>query len=143
MSRPAGRAACTGRPGGRSAVAKLLTVFATECRGAPDCQVSQVVEGPVPFYALCEHHALPFYGRAYVGYIAHEHIIGISKLTRLVRLFAKRFTVQERIGQLIADALEAMLQPTCEPVLLAPGGGWRMAGPGHGQQEGAILDCRH
>ena len=43
--------------------------------------------------------------------IAHEHIIGISKLTRLVRLFAKRFTVQERIGQQIADTLNAMLEP--------------------------------
>jgi GTP cyclohydrolase I len=60
---------------------------------------------------LCEHHALPFHGHAYVGYIAHENIIGISKLTRLVRLFAKRFTVQERIGQQVADALDSMLHP--------------------------------
>jgi GTP cyclohydrolase IA len=90
---------------------KLLTVFETECRGGPDCRLSQVIEGPIHFYALCEHHALPFYGRAYVGYIAHEHIIGISKLTRLVRLFARRFTVQERVGQQIADALDEMLAP--------------------------------
>jgi GTP cyclohydrolase IA len=90
---------------------KLLKVFETECRGGPDCRLSQVVEGPIHFFALCEHHALPFHGHAYVGYIAHEHIIGISKLTRLVRLFAKRFTVQERIGQQIADTLEAMLEP--------------------------------
>ena len=90
---------------------KLLKVFETECRGAPDCRLSQVVEGPIHFFALCEHHALPFHGHAFVGYIAHEHIIGISKLTRLVRLFAKRFTVQERIGQQIADTLDAMLQP--------------------------------
>ncbi|HET9111544.1 MAG TPA: GTP cyclohydrolase I FolE [Ktedonobacterales bacterium] len=90
---------------------KLLTVFETECRGGPDCRLSQVIEGPIPFYSLCEHHALPFFGRAYVGYIAHEHIIGISKLTRLVRLFARRFTVQERVGQEIAEALETMLQP--------------------------------
>src|SRR5438067_9842632 len=82
---------------------KVLTVFETECRGGPDCQLSQVVEGPIQFYALCEHHALPFFGHAYVGYIAHEHIIGISKLTRLVHLFARRFSVQERIGQQIAD----------------------------------------
>jgi GTP cyclohydrolase I len=60
---------------------------------------------------LCEHHALPFYGRAYIGYIAHEHIIGLSKLTRLVRLYAKRFAVQERIGQQIADTLEMILEP--------------------------------
>ena len=90
---------------------KLLRVFGTECRGEPDCRLSQVIEGPIPFFALCEHHALPFYGLAYVGYIAHENIIGISKLTRLVRLFAKRFAVQERIGQQIADTLETMLHP--------------------------------
>ena len=90
---------------------KLLTVFTTECHGEPDCRLSQVIEGPIQFFALCEHHALPFYGYAYVGYIAHEEIIGISKLTRLVRLFAKRFTVQERMGQQIGDALEAMLKP--------------------------------
>ena len=90
---------------------KLLKVFETECRGEPDCRISQVVEGPIHFYSFCEHHVLPFYGHAYVGYIAHEGIIGISKLTRLVRLFAKRFTVQERIGQEIADSLQEMLQP--------------------------------
>ena len=90
---------------------KLLKVFDTECRGEPDCRLSQVVEGPIPFFALCEHHALPFYGTAYVGYIAHENIIGISKLTRLVRLFSKRFAVQERIGHQIADTLETMLHP--------------------------------
>jgi GTP cyclohydrolase I len=89
----------------------LITVFETECRGGPDCRSSQIIEGPINIYALCEHHALPFYGRAWVGYIAHEHIIGISKLARLVRLYARRFSVQERIGQQIADTLEAILEP--------------------------------
>lgn len=90
---------------------KLIKVFATECRGGSDCLLSQTVEGPIPFVSLCEHHALPFYGQAYVAYIAHEHIIGISKLTRLVRLFARRFGVQERIGRQIADSLNVMMQP--------------------------------
>ena len=90
---------------------KLLRVFETECRGGPDCRSSQVIEGPVHLFSLCEHHALPFFGHAYMGYIAHQHIIGLSKLTRLVRLFARRFAVQERIGEQIADTLEAMLQP--------------------------------
>ena len=90
---------------------KLLTVFDTECRGEPDCRLGQVIEGPIPFYALCEHHALPFFGHAYVGYIPHEHIIGISKLTRLVRLFAKRFAVQERLGEQIVNTFETMLAP--------------------------------
>jgi GTP cyclohydrolase I len=90
---------------------KLLTVFQTECHGGADCQLAQVIEGPIQFFALCEHHALPFHGQAFVGYVAHEHIIGISKLTRLVRLFAQRFTVQERVGRQIADTLMTMLQP--------------------------------
>lgn len=90
---------------------KLVTAFPTECRGGPDCRISQVVEGPIPFFSLCEHHSLPFFGKAYVGYIAHEHILGLSKLTRLVRLFARRFTVQERIGQQLADGLERILAP--------------------------------
>jgi GTP cyclohydrolase IA len=90
---------------------KLLTAFPTECRGGPDCRISQVIEGPISFFALCEHHALPFHGHAHVGYVAHENIIGISKLTRLVRMFARRFTVQERIGQEIADTLTRILKP--------------------------------
>jgi len=90
---------------------KLIKVFATECRGGPDCKLSQVIEGPMGFQGLCEHHALPFMGKAYIAYIPHEHIIGLSKLTRLVRLFARRFSVQERIGQQIADTMSAVLKP--------------------------------
>jgi GTP cyclohydrolase I len=90
---------------------KLITAFPTECRGGADCRLSQIIEGPISFYALCEHHALPFHGVAYVGYIADENIIGISKLTRLVRLFARRFTVQERLGRQIADTLVDLLHP--------------------------------
>ena len=88
--------------------AKLVTVFPTECRGGPDCRISQI-EGPISFFSLCEHHALPFHGAAHVGYVAHDRIIGISKLTRLVRVFANRFTVQERIGQEVADHLVELL----------------------------------
>lgn len=90
---------------------KLVTAFTTECHGGPDCQLSQIVQGPIRFYSLCEHHVFPFFGDAYVGYIAHEHIIGISKLTRLVRLYARRFTVQERLGHQIVETLDSILQP--------------------------------
>jgi GTP cyclohydrolase I len=90
---------------------KLLKIFKTECRGDPDCRLSQVIEGPINFFSLCEHHVFPFYGQAYIGYIADENIIGISKLTRLVRLFSKRFAVQEKISQQIAETLETMLDP--------------------------------
>jgi GTP cyclohydrolase I len=90
---------------------KLIKAFPKECRGEPDCRLSQVIEGPIHFHSLCEHHVFPFYGEAYVGYVADESILGISKLTRLVRIYTKRFAVQERIGYQIADTLEAIMKP--------------------------------
>lgn len=89
----------------------LVTAFPTECRGNLECMHNQVIEGPIHFYALCEHHALPFFGVAHVGYVPNELIIGISKLTRLVRLFARRFTVQERMGVEIMNAAVSLLEP--------------------------------
>ncbi len=91
---------------------KLIKAFPKECHREPDCRLSQVIEGPIHFHALCEHHVFPFYGEAYVGYVADERILGISKLTRLVRLYTKRFSVQERIGTQIADTLESMMHPS-------------------------------
>jgi GTP cyclohydrolase I len=88
---------------------KLLTAFPTECHGGANCDLAQIVEGPIPFFSLCEHHALPFLGRAYVGYVAHEQIIGISKLTRLVRVLTRRFGVQERMTHEIADELTRLM----------------------------------
>jgi GTP cyclohydrolase IA len=90
---------------------KLVTTFPTESDAAGEEPFAQVVEGPIAFSALCEHHALPFFGHAHVGYIAGERIIGISKLTRLVRLFSRRFTVQERLGEQIADMLVDLVDP--------------------------------
>lgn len=90
---------------------KLIKAFPRECRGEPDCRLAQVIEGPINFHSLCEHHVFPFYGEAYVGYVADERILGISKLTRLVRLYTKRFAVQERIGIQVADTLEALMKP--------------------------------
>ena len=88
---------------------KLETTFPTEVTVADLDAHIQVIEGPIAFSALCEHHALPFVGHAHVGYVAGDRIIGISKLTRLVRLFARRFTVQERLGEQIADTLEDLV----------------------------------
>jgi GTP cyclohydrolase IA len=91
---------------------KLLTAFPSEATAPPTERVGgQIVEGPIAFHALCEHHALPFYGVAHIGYVAGDEIIGISKLTRLVRLFARRFTVQERLGEQIADTLVELIAP--------------------------------
>src|SRR5262249_53217531 len=88
---------------------KLMTAFPAEGVGG------FVVEGPISFSALCEHHALPFFGAAHVGYIAGEQIIGISKLTRLVRLYARRFTVQERLRGQIAHTLRTLIDPAAVP----------------------------
>src|SRR5579862_2582998 len=84
---------------------KLRTLFPSERPQDVEGLHAQIVEGPIGFYALCEHHALPFHGRAHVGYVAGDEILGISKLTRLVRLYARRFTVQERMAEEIADGL--------------------------------------
>jgi GTP cyclohydrolase I len=99
--------------------AKLLTAFPSEAPGLPDSLSGQIIEGPIAFVSLCEHHALPFHGAAHVGYVPGDEIIGISKLTRLVRLFARRFTVQERLGEQIADGLIELIEPRGVAVHLA------------------------
>src|SRR4051795_5759471 len=70
---------------------KLLTAFPAEGRGGAGSLASRVIEGPISFQCLCEHHALPFYGQAHIGYVPAEEIIGISKLTRLLRLYPRPF----------------------------------------------------
>ena len=89
---------------------KLVTAFPTECRGRSDCELAQIIEGPIEFSSLCEHHALPFVGSVWLGYVAHEQILGLSKLTRLVRLVTRRFAVQERLTHSLADAIESLTQ---------------------------------
>jgi len=90
---------------------KLRTAFPSERPRDVDGSHGQIVEGPISFFSLCEHHALPFHGSAHVAYIANGEILGISKLTRLVRLYARRFTVQERLGEQIADGLLDLVAP--------------------------------
>jgi GTP cyclohydrolase IA len=90
---------------------KLRTAFPAERPQGVAGAHSQIIEGPISFFSLCEHHALPFHGTAHVAYVAADEILGISKLTRLVRLYARRFTVQERLGEQVADALVDLVQP--------------------------------
>jgi GTP cyclohydrolase I len=65
----------------------------------------------IDFYSLCEHHMLPFYGKVHVAYIPDGKIVGLSKIPRIVDVFARRLQVQERMTQQIADTLDKYLQP--------------------------------
>lgn len=70
-----------------------------------------VVVKDIEYYSLCEHHMLPFFGRVHVGYLPDKKIIGLSKIPRIVDVFARRLQVQERITQQIADTLMEVLEP--------------------------------
>ena len=70
-----------------------------------------VIVRDIEFYSLCEHHLLPFIGRAHVAYLPNGKVVGLSKIPRVVDLFARRLQVQERMTRQIADFLEAAIHP--------------------------------
>lgn len=83
----------------------LITVFDNEGYN------EMIIAKHIDFYSICEHHMLPFYGKAYVGYIPGTKIIGISKLARLVELYSRRLQNQERLTKQIADSLKTIVAP--------------------------------
>ncbi|MGI6006089.1 MAG: GTP cyclohydrolase I FolE [Ruminococcus sp.] len=77
-----------------------------------------VIEKDITFYSMCEHHLLPFYGKAHIAYIPNGKVVGLSKLARTVDVFARRAQIQEKMTSQIADALEESLNPKGVMVML-------------------------
>lgn len=73
--------------------------------------VEMVVVKDIDFYSMCEHHMLPFYGRAHVAYIPDGKVVGLSKIPRIVEMFARRLQIQEQMTSQIADFIQETLQP--------------------------------
>ncbi|MEK7146102.1 MAG: GTP cyclohydrolase I FolE [Patescibacteria group bacterium] len=92
--------------------ADVLTVFDDEAYD------EMIVVKNIEFYSTCEHHMLPFFGKAQVGYIPNGKIIGLSKLPRLVEIFSRRLQNQERLTTQIAEALQELIQPKGVAVVL-------------------------
>lgn len=91
---------------------KLITVFDNEGYN------EMVIAKDIDFYSICEHHLLPFIGKAYIGYIPQNKIIGLSKLPRMVEIFSRRLQNQERLTKQIADTLNNLLKPKGVGVVL-------------------------
>ncbi|MFQ5916509.1 MAG: GTP cyclohydrolase I FolE [Candidatus Binatia bacterium] len=70
-----------------------------------------IIQRDIDFFSLCEHHMLPFFGKAHVAYIPHHKIVGVSKLARLVDVYARRLQVQERLTNQVANTIMVQLKP--------------------------------
>jgi len=90
----------------------MLTVFDGEDYD------EMIVVKDIEFYSTCEHHLLPFFGRAHIGYIPNGKIIGLSKIPRLVEIFSRRLQNQERLTVQVANALNDLLKPKGVGVIL-------------------------
>ena len=101
-------------------LAEMLTPHPFEATTFPNDEGYDelVIARSIPFHSLCEHHVLPFMGVAHVGYLPGERIIGLSKLARVVEMYARRLQVQERMTVQIANWLEEKLQPRGVGVVL-------------------------
>jgi len=77
-----------------------------------------VVVKDIDFYSMCEHHMLPFFGRAHIAYIPNGKVVGLSKIPRIVEMFARRLQVQERMTRQIADFIQEVLHPKGVAVVL-------------------------
>ncbi|MDE2491311.1 MAG: GTP cyclohydrolase I FolE [Elusimicrobia bacterium] len=109
-------------------VAKALRELTSGYRADVDAMINDalftesydemVLVRDIAFYSLCEHHLLPFFGRAHVAYIPERKILGLSKIPKLVEIYARRLQVQERLTRQIADTLMTKLAPRGVAVVL-------------------------
>ncbi len=109
-------------------VAKALAELTSGYRADVDAMINDalftesydemVLVRDITFYSLCEHHLLPFFGRAHVAYIPERKIVGLSKIPKLVDIFARRLQVQERLTRQVADTLQQKLRPKGVAVVL-------------------------
>lgn len=90
---------------------ELAKVFNEEESDDAEKFGDMVIVRDIPFYSTCEHHLVPFFGKAHVGYIPRDKVIGLSKIARLVEAIAKRPQIQERITKDVADCITEMLDP--------------------------------
>ncbi len=111
-----------------SRVAEALTYLTRGYGMSPDKVINDalftedyeemIVQKDIDFFSLCEHHLLPFFGKAHVAYIPHHKIVGVSKLARLVDVFARRLQVQERLTNQIATTIMEKLKPLGAAVVI-------------------------
>jgi GTP cyclohydrolase I len=95
-------------------VAQVVNGALFEADGASNMVIVRDIE----LYSMCEHHMLPFFGRAHIAYIPNGKVVGLSKLPRIVEVFARRLQVQERLTEQIAGAVDEMLAPLGVGVLV-------------------------
>ena len=99
------------------ALAWLTRGYAMDARSAigeavfEEAHESMIMVRDIELYSLCEHHMLPFFGKAHIAYIPDGRIVGLSKVPRIVEVFARRLQVQERLTEQIADAIDDLLRP--------------------------------
>ena len=100
--------------GYKADVKEILSKTFTEVGGYKDI----VMVRDIPFYSHCEHHMVPFFGKAHIAYLPHDGVVGLSKLARLVEAYARRFQTQENLTAQVIDALNEHLNPRGAAVML-------------------------